>query len=90
MDIYRTGSILLEEHWDKRRPIRLLGIGLGNIEENAVEQLSIFDVNEELPDENKREEKLEKAMDSIRQRFGSDKLKRAKLVNGQKKERKNE
>jgi DNA polymerase-4 len=90
MDIYKTGSILLEEHWDKRRPIRLLGIGLGNIDEDAVEQLSIFDVNKELPDENKREEKLEKAMDSIRMRFGSDKLKRAKLVNGQQKEKKKE
>lgn len=90
MDIYRTGSILLEEHWDKRRPVRLLGIGLGNIDEDAVDQLSIFDVNEELPDENKREEKLEKVMDSIRLRFGSDKLKRAKLVDGQQKKRENE
>jgi DNA polymerase IV len=90
MEIYKVGSILLEEHWDKRRPIRLLGIGLGNIDENAAEQLSIFDINEELPDDNKREEKLEKAMDSIRQRFGSEKLKRAKLVNGKQKGRKNE
>ncbi len=90
MDIYRTGSSLLDEHWDRQRPIRLLGIGLGNIEENATEQLSIFDLHEELPDGNKREEKLEKAMDSIRLRFGTDKLKRAKLVNGQQKKKKNE
>jgi DNA polymerase-4 len=80
MDIYRTGSALLEEHWDRRRPIRLLGIGLGNIEEEAPEQISIFDLSEELPDASKREEKLERAMDSIRSRFGSEKLKRAKLV----------
>jgi DNA polymerase-4 len=80
MDIYRTGSALLEEHWDRRRPIRLLGIGLGNIAEEAPEQISIFDLSEELPDASKREEKLERAMDSIRSRFGSEKLKRAKLV----------
>ena len=80
MDIYKVGTALLDENWDCRRPIRLLGIGLANIDEDIPEQLSIFDVNDELPDENKREEKLERAMDAIRSRFGSDKLKRAKLV----------
>ncbi len=81
-DIYRTGAELLMDNWDRRRPIRLLGIGIANIDEDMPEQLSIFDVNSELPDEVKREEKLEKAMDAIRSRFGSDKLKRAKLMDG--------
>lgn len=80
MDIYKTGSVLLEANWDRRKPVRLLGIGLGSIDEDMPEQISIFDVNDELPDESKREEKLERAMDEIRSRFGSDKLKRAKLV----------
>lgn len=80
-DIYRTGAELLEDNWDRRKPIRLLGIALANIGEDMPEQLSIFDVDEELPDDVRREEKLEKAMDAIRMRFGSDKLKRAKLVN---------
>ena len=80
-DIYKTGTELLEENWDRRKPVRLLGIALANIDEDMPEQLSIFDIDEKLPDEVKREEKLEKAMDAIRMRFGSDKLKRAKLVN---------
>ncbi len=80
MDIYKTGIGLLADNWDRRRPIRLLGIGIGNIDEDLPEQLSIFDVNETLPDESKREEKLERAMDAIRSRFGSDKLKRAMLM----------
>jgi len=80
MDIYKTGALLLEGNWDRHRPIRLLGIGLGNIDEEMPEQLSIFDLNDDLPDDSKREEKLERAMDKIRSRFGSDKLKRAKLV----------
>lgn len=79
-DIYKIGFELLEENWDCRKPVRLLGIGLANIAEDVPEQLSIFDVNENLPDEIKKEEKLERAMDAIRMRFGSDKLKRAKLV----------
>ncbi len=80
-DIYKTGAELLEDNWDRRKPIRLLGIALANIDEDMPEQLSIFDVDEKLPDDVRREEKLEKAMDAIRLRFGSDKLKRAKLVN---------
>ncbi len=85
-DIYKKGCELLEENWDKRKPVRLLGIGLANIDEDMPDQLSIFDVNKELDDEIKREEKLERAMDEIRSRFGSDKLKRAKLVDDQKEE----
>ncbi len=80
-DIYKTGVELLEDNWDRKKPIRLLGIALANIDEDMPEQLSIFDVDDKLPDEVRREEKLEKAMDAIRTRFGSEKLKRAKLVN---------
>jgi len=80
-DIYKTGAELLEDNWDRKKPIRLLGIVLANIDEEMPEQLSIFDVDDKLPDDVRREEKLEKAMDAIRMRFGSDKLKRAKLVN---------
>jgi len=79
-DIYRTGAALLEENWDRRRPIRLLGIGISNVDEEMPEQLSIFDINDGLSDAVKREEKLERAMDAIRMRFGSDKLMRAKLM----------
>jgi len=79
-DIYRTGVELLGEHWDRRRPIRLLGIGISNIDDDIPVQLSIFDINEELPDRVKKEEKLERAIDSIRSRFGSDVVKRATLI----------
>jgi DNA polymerase-4 len=79
-DIYNTGISLLRENWRAGRPVRLLGIGLGNIDEDSPEQLSIFDINNELKDEGKREEKLERTIDSIRMRFGKDKLIRAKLL----------
>jgi len=79
-EIYKAGCELLEANWDTGKPVRLLGIGLANIDEGMPEQMSIFDVDEDLPDEIKREEKLERAMDEIRSRFGSDKIKRAKLV----------
>lgn len=87
-DIYRTGAELLMDNWDRKRPIRLLGIGITNIDEEQPEQISIFDVNSDLPDEVRKEERLEKAMDAIRSRFGSDKIKRAKLIPTDKNKRK--
>lgn len=79
-DIYNTGISLLADNWDLKRPVRLLGISLANIHEDFPEQISIFDMNEAVPDAGRREEKLEKAMDEIRIRFGRDIIKRAKLV----------
>lgn len=78
-DIYAAGAKLLEENWDSKKPVRLLGISLNNIFTDEVEQLSIFNLkgNEDL---DVKEEKLEKAFDSIRERFGYDKIKRAVIL----------
>lgn len=78
-DIYQIGIKLLTENWNTNRPVRLLGIGLGNIDESPVEQVSIFETAE-LDTGNKKEEKLERAMDTIREKFGADKIKRAKVI----------
>lgn len=79
-DIYNAGAGLLADNWDGKRPVRLLGIGLSNIQEDYDRQVSIFDMDNVMPDASKKEEKLEKAMDGIRERFGHDMVKRAKLV----------
>lgn len=78
-EIYQTGVSLLKENWDTKRMIRLIGIGLSNFVDTEVEQLSFFE-NLEVPVRNEKEEKLEKALDSIREKFGSDKIKRAKSI----------
>jgi len=78
-EIYSAGAKLLEENWNCKKPVRLLGISLNNISTDEVEQLSIFNLTggEEV---NEKEEKLEKAFDSIRERFGFDKIKRAVIL----------
>ncbi|MDF2840269.1 MAG: nucleotidyltransferase/DNA polymerase involved in repair [Clostridia bacterium] len=76
-EIYLTGMALIKENWDGTRMIRLLGIGLSNFKEIEMEQLSFFD-ELGLEDKNEKEEKLERAMDRIREKFGVDKIKRAK------------
>ena len=77
-DIYLIASKLLDENWNLKRPVRLLGVGLSNYKEEDT-QVSIFDMlNDSSSD--KKEEKLEMAMDSIKERFGSNKIKRAKIL----------
>jgi DNA polymerase IV len=77
-DIYAVAGKLLEENWSIQKPIRLLGVGLSNYQEETL-QVSIFDMLNG-PSIDKKEEKLEIAMDSIRDRFGSSKIKRAKIL----------
>jgi len=83
-DIYETGAFLLEQNWNKNRPVRLLGIALGNLNENYVEQISLFSLHGS--NSCHKEEKLEKAIDAIREKFGSGIIKRAKIIQYQNKE----
>ncbi len=71
-EIYNISKRLFSELWDKRTPLRLLGISLTQITAEDNSQLSFF------PTENKeKERKLDKAMDAIRDRFGSATVMRA-------------
>lgn len=82
-DIYKAGIELLEENWNPHRPIRLLGIGLSNFKEDiGLNQISFEDLisSPEIKKPDEKEEKLEKAIDSIRNRFGQNKINRAKLM----------
>ncbi len=80
-DIYKTGVELLTENWNTQKPVRLLGIGLGKFDANDNLQVSIFDTMEGADKEignSLKEEKLEKAIDELRQKYGKGKIKRAK------------
>lgn len=76
-EIYQTGLTLINENWDKCNMIRLLGISISNFQDPDTEQLSLFD-GLGFECKNEKEEKLERAIDIIREKFGSDKIKRAK------------
>jgi DNA polymerase-4 len=78
-DIIQAGVTLLEQNWDSRRPVRLLGISITGFEDEYPEQISLFDQAEQERDSVK-EEKLEEVVDSIRRRFGPDKINRASLI----------
>lgn len=89
-NIYETGARLLDVNWSKTRPVRLIGIALSDVEVENMEQLSLFNFASHtghLCNDNtsKKQERLEKAMDHIREKFGTDKIKRAKTINSYKK-----
>ena len=72
--IYEAACRLFDEFWDNS-PIRLLGIRTTKLDENDFSQISLF--------ENKQSEKLKKldsAIDSIRNKFGVDAVKRASFL----------
>ncbi len=79
-EIFEAGTKLLEDNWDLCRPVRLLGISLSNISDDESEQISIFNMNDNIQECTEKEEKLEKTFDKIREKFGADKIKRAVVL----------
>ncbi len=70
-EIFNVCKNLFCELWDRHTPLRLLGISLTHIIRDAPVQISIF------PDEQKeKERKVDKTIDSIRSKFGSDTIMR--------------
>lgn len=77
--IYETGASLLSKVWSLSHAVRLIGIGISDFNFDTAEQMSLF-----MPlgyDDNAiKEEKIEKAMDLIRDKYGHDKIKWAKSI----------
>ncbi len=70
-EIYRTVTALLRELWNGKTPLRLLGVALSDIDRGDAEQLSFFGDNES----RERMRKLDRTVDEIRKKFGTDTIK---------------
>ncbi len=76
--IYKTACTLLDELWDGT-PIRLLGIRSSKLADDTEPvQMSLFDMTSSVSGE--KEVKLEKALDSIRKKYGADAIVRGSLL----------
>jgi len=83
-EIYRAGCSLLEQNWNKFFPVRLIGISISGFhEDSSSDQLSLFDSMQTniQADKNKQ---IDKAMDKIRNKYGSEKITIATLVKTEK------
>ena len=83
-EIYQTGCRLLEQNWNKSHPVRLIGISISGFHENcSSEQFSLFDPMRENVQADKNKQ-IDKAMDKIRNKYGSEKITIATLVKKEK------
>lgn len=75
-EIYANARTLFREFW-KGQPLRLVGVTLTGLTDDGFEQMSLFE------DTKKKEQrqKLDAALDSIRIKFGNDKITRASIMN---------
>lgn len=74
-EIYQAACRLFDEFWDGT-PIRLIGIQTGKVTKDGDNrQLSLFDDTDY-----EKLERLDRAMDSIREKFGADAVKRASFL----------
>ena len=80
--LYETACDLFRELWNGE-PIRLLGIRTSKLaDETEPEQMSIFDFHDEgekNAPRDEKQEKLDKALDQIRKKFGNDAIVRGSL-----------
>ena len=80
--IYEEACQLFRELWNGQ-PIRLLGIRTSKlVDETEPEQMNIFDYQEELEQDvprSEKQEKLDKALDQIREKFGDHAIVRGSL-----------
>lgn len=72
--IYEYACNLLKEVWDDR-PLRLIGLRTTKLEQNGYEQISFLEDKK-----NKKLERLDVAVDSIRSKYGMDAIKRASFL----------
>ena len=79
-EIYQAGCSLLEQNWNRFRSVRLIGISLSGFHEDcSAAQLSLFDQMQDNVKDDKNE-RIDKAMDKIRNKHGSEKITFAALV----------
>lgn len=80
-DIYKYACLLLEKLWDGENYIRSLCVGVANISCNHDKQLSLFDNNTSNKQMDLKEDKLQSAIDCIRNKYGDEMIGYADVIN---------
>ena len=77
--IFDQAARLLDKTWDRRRKVRLIGVGVSKfkLEER---QLSLFEVTGEGEGTVAKMRRLSQAVDQIREKYGDEAIQRTSLV----------
>ncbi|MDF2820280.1 MAG: DNA-directed polymerase [Clostridiales bacterium] len=76
-EIYTIACLLFDELWDKKTPIRQLGVHTSKLSNDDYRQYNLFDMYKY-----DKLKKLDSAIDEIRGRYGEDSVKRACFLDG--------
>ena len=77
-EIYAVSKSIFAALWDRRTPLRLIGVSLTGITDGEDVQLSLFSQSND--EKKEKERKVDHAIDAIRNQFGTDKLMRGTTV----------
>ena len=77
-EIYNVAKSVFAALWDRRTPLRLIGVSLTGITDGEDIQLSLFTEADDGKKEKSRQ--VDRAVDEIRNKFGTDKLVRGTTV----------
>ncbi len=74
-ELYEAACRLLDKLWDKKTPVRQIGVHTSKVEENAGRQYNIFDM-----EKMDKLEKLDQTIDKIRDKYGENTVFRASFL----------
>lgn len=74
-EIYRAACRILDRLWDQKMPIRQIGVHTSKVQTDAGRQYNLFDLQKF-----DRLEKLDRTVDSIREKYGEDAVFRASFL----------
>ena len=84
-DIYNISIMLFDKLWNKEDNVRGLCVGVSNFKNTNDKQLSLFDSNITNNKKDLKEDKLQKVLDNLRNKYGSDKIGYADMMKKDKK-----
>ena len=78
-ELYRECVRVFDEMWDRKTPLRQLGVQITELSDRPYQQYDFF--SGMTPQQYERKMKLDETVDALRDRFGEDILRRAKFAN---------
>ena len=79
-DIYNNSVILFDKLWNKEDNVRGLCVGVSNFKNSNDRQLSLFDIDKTNEKKSIKDNKLQKVLDELRNKYGVDKIGYADMI----------